>query len=800
MKVMFQHKQKKSQSLFIGIGLVSLQILATPAFCQQSVQVMQSERQKREAAAERALELFNEAQEQISQARYQEALTNLRNASNMLPPLAPQSAELQSRIYDSIAITLTELAREALVADQLNLARERLEEAFAYAPENNRVLKARAELYAAMGIKLDQNNKPVFPKGEAVTPRLTRSIVEVKNFMAEGEAFLETGQYDEAEKRFQQVLVVDPYNRTARRMLRKVYDSKMKHARAAKISTREERLMQLEANWESPIPQEVIASYQGAGVSPIEQTSSLSIERRLSQMIVPRVEFNQASITDVINFLNIRSRELDTSPDKKGFNFVSRIGPDVQTNDITMSVRDMPMLEVLRYACQLANVKFQIGEFAITVVPLTAETNQLITKEYLVRPDFLSRPSQVQTQEQPRRTRQVQLDKSLTTASVINVKQALEDRGVRFDAEGSSVVYSQATGRLTVRNTPQQIEIIDMLIGSDLEVVPQVMIETKFAEINQTQLEELSTAMNIVKDGNYTFSLGEPSPDNMQGLNNLDGLRTATAISPRSIDALLDKNRGVDNTPISNKANFSIYAVGYNFDIMIRALSQSNGFDILSAPKVIARSGERASIRIIRRFTYPIEYDKPEFPTSLTNNNTGSGGVQVLSIATPVVAPAFPAEFEEREVGVVLDVRPQVGPDNYTISLDLIPEITDFEGFINYGEPILNPLNPNRRTPLTENIINLPVFNTRTVRTSVQVFDGQTLVLGGLLREDTQKIDDKVPIIGDIPLIGRLFRSKIEKVLKKNLMIFVSPRLITPTGEFLNPTEKISSEQLRMLN
>jgi general secretion pathway protein D len=769
---------------------------------QEAARVVLTERQKREAAATRAQELFEEAQELISQSRYEEALTNLRNASSMLPPLAPRSAELQSRIYDSIAITLIELAREALVADQLNVARERLEEAFAYAPENPRVLRARSELYAAMGVELDKNNQTIWPEGAAVTPRLTRNIVEVKNLMAEGEAFMSTGQFDEAEKRFQQVLVVDPYNRSARKMLRKVYDNKMRHAYAAKISTREERLMDVNAAWESPIPQEVVASYQGAGVSPIDQSSAQSIERRLSQMIVPRVEFNQASISDVINFLNIRSKELDTAAEKKGFNFVSRIGPDTPTNDITMSVRDMPMLEVLRYACQLANVKFQIGEFAITIVPLTAETNQLITKEYLVRPDFLARPSQVTTQQTPRRTRQVQLDKNVTTASVINVKQALEDRGVRFDAEGSSVVYSQATGRLTVRNTPQQIEIIDMLIGSDLEVVPQVMIETKFVEINQSDLDELSTAMNIVKDGNYTYARSDTSPNNMDGFNNLDGLRTSSDLSPRSIDALLDKNRGIDSTPQSNKANFGIYAVGYNFDVMIRALSQKNGYDVLAAPKVIARSGERASIRIVRRFMYPIEYEKPEFPTSLDTTTTsgGGGGGLTTALATPVVAPAFPAEFAEKEVGVVLDVRPQVGPDNYSISMDLMPEITDFEGFINYGEPILNPLNPNPRTPLTENVINMPVFNTRTIRTSVQVFDGQTLVLGGLLREDTQKIEDKVPIVGDIPLLGRLFRSKVLKSLKKNLMIFVSPRLITPTGEFLNPVERISSEQLKMLN
>ncbi len=788
---------KPTVTIITLVGLAVLQSI--PAEAQTATQIVQNERQKREDAAVRAQELYNESVDLMAQNKYSEALPILRSASTLLPPLAPRSAELQARIYDSIAICLVELARESLVADDLNIARERLEEAYAYAPENSRVLRLRRELYAAMGVEVGPDNEVIWPEGAAVTPRLMRSIVEVKNLLSEGEAFLKTGQFDAAESKFQQVLVVDPYNRTARQMLRRVYDQKMRHARAAKLSTREERLTEVNAAWESPIPQEVVAAYQGGG-TVIDQSSTQSIERRLSQMIVPRVSFNQASIGDVINFLNIRSKELDPSPDKRGFNFVSRVG-DTETRDVTMTVTDMPMLEVLRYACQLANVKFQIGEFAITIVPLTAETNQLITKDYLVRPDFLTTSAARAEETGTGRRRRVQLQDNITTAGTLDVKQALISRGVSFDAAGSSVVYSSATGRLTVRNTPQQIEIIDMLIGSDLEVVPQVMIETKFTEINQSDLDEISTAMNVVKDGNYTYARGDLSDNNMNGLNNLNGLRTSLDLPTRSIDALLNANRGANTDPISNKLNFAVQAVGYNFDVMIRALSQKNGFDVLSAPKVIARSGERANIKIIRRFYYPSEYDKPEFPQNFNNTGGGGGGGGGgTQIATPVVAPSFPAEFEEKEVGVVLDVRPQVGPDNFTISMDLIPEVTEFEGFINYGEPILNPLNRNANLPLTPNIINMPVFNTRTIRTSVQVFDGQTLVLGGLLREDNQTINDKVPIVGDIPLIGRLFRSKVSRVIKKNLMIFVSPRLITPTGEFLNPIETLTLEQLKSLN
>ena len=90
---------------------------------------------------------------------------------------------------------------------------------------------------------------------------------------------------------------------------------------------------------------------------------------------------------------------------------------------------------------------------------------------------------------------------------------------------------------------------------------------------------------------------------------------------------------------------------------------------------------------------------------------------------------------------------------------------------------------------LTPNVINQPVFSTRKVTTSVSVYDGQTVVLGGLMREDVQKTEDKVPIIGDIPLVGRAFRTNTEQHTKKNLVIFVTAKIITPAGMPLNEEE-----------
>jgi general secretion pathway protein D len=122
-----------------------------------------------------------------------------------------------------------------------------------------------------------------------------------------------------------------------------------------------------------------------------------------------------------------------------------------------------------------------------------------------------------------------------------------------------------------------------------------------------------------------------------------------------------------------------------------------------------------------------------------------------------------------------------------------VPQVVEFEGFINYGSPIqtssTNALGQSVTNIITPNVINQPIFSTRKVTTSVSVQDGQTVLLGGLMREDVQKVEDKIPGLGDIPLFGRLFRSNVEQHLKTNLVMFVTARLINPAGEAVHPDE-----------
>jgi general secretion pathway protein D len=126
-------------------------------------------------------------------------------------------------------------------------------------------------------------------------------------------------------------------------------------------------------------------------------------------------------------------------------------------------------------------------------------------------------------------------------------------------------------------------------------------------------------------------------------------------------------------------------------------------------------------------------------------------------------------------LGPTLDVIPSVSSDGFTIQMTLIPSMTEFLGYDDPGR--FSVIAGASVAPVA-----LPRFRIRQVTTSAIVWDGQTVVLGGLISEKVAKVKDKVPMLGDIPLLGRLFRSESSSSSKKNLVIFVTPKIIDPAG------------------
>jgi general secretion pathway protein D len=163
---------------------------------------------------------------------------------------------------------------------------------------------------------------------------------------------------------------------------------------------------------------------------------------------------------------------------------------------------------------------------------------------------------------------------------------------------------------------------------------------------------------------------------------------------------------------------------------------------------------------------------------------------QITSI-TPGVSAITPS-VQQIETGPILDVVPDVLSDGYTINLTLIPSLIEFSGY--QTPPSLGSFSSSGL-----NVVLLPTalpeFSVREVTTTVNVWDGQTVVLGGLIQDEVMETKDQVPVIGDVPIIGRLFQSQTKNDIKRNLMIFVTATMIDPAGNRVHSDDELPFAQ-----
>ena len=205
---------------------------------------------------------------------------------------------------------------------------------------------------------------------------------------------------------------------------------------------------------------------------------------------------------------------------------------------------------------------------------------------------------------------------------------------------------------------------------------------------------------------------------------------------------------------------------GLNVGAKMHALDLADSTDILSAPRVTTLANEDAVIKMVTARYYPDEWNEPTLET-------------IANGTVPVFQPSIPSFGDATEEGIVLNVRPQV-EDNFTITLVMTPVIQQFVGWTDYSYRM--PLESEGVTRYYPNTLKKPIIEARTVETTVVSYDSETIVLGGVIKDRISMVDDQIPILGDIPLIGRLFQSKGRGSEKTSLLIFMTSRLIKPDG------------------
>jgi general secretion pathway protein D len=857
------HRRCGSVTLLVAVAL-SIFCLAN-AFAQNVDRIESKEAQRREAAVPVGASALAAGQVAMKEKNYTVAYEQFRTAVAFLPGDGHQQA------VDGFCQSGVKLAEEKIAegryAEAEYIVRDILSDR--YNPNCQPALQLLAHLQTP-----GYYNKTIGPKFIA-------KVEEVKKLLTEADGYYQSGRYDLAFKKYEQVLALDPYNTAARNGEEKIDNTKYQYNQQAYNETRARQLWEVEKGWEEPVKQ------YGKNVGPLAETfqrtsaGTAQITNKLNSIIIPHIEFRDASIREAIDFLRQQAAANDTSTEgKKGVDIVLRLtplgqiaGPPTAVQPapspmeaapaagapagaaatpiplapvaapavvaappispanarITITLNQIPLGEALRYIASQAGLKVKVDPYAVSIIPLNEQSNDLVTKEYRVPPGFITttvNPGASSLNAPATRVggggTAVGTVESTGGQQLINregAKEFLLSQGVPFPP-GASANFLPQSSRLIVRNTEDNLELVDALVEqANVSGPKQVEIESKFVEINQNNLKELGFDWLLGQfnvGNNKVFGSGGTSgtgttvnPADYPFVNPATGVPVGQfpvtagnrsgnfAISANAIDALLFPALGATSTA---PAFFGLAGVFTDpqFQVVIRALNQKKGIDLLSAPRVTTKSGQRAVIEIVREFRYPTQFQPPQIPQTVGSTSGTVGGTTTVPIT-----PTTPTAFETRNTGVTLEVEPVVGPDGVTIDLNLVPQVVEFEGFINYGSPILAPpaVNPitgtllTSSTVLTPNVINQPIFSSRKVTTSVSVWDGQTVVLGGLMREDVQKVEDRTPIIGDIPLVGRLFRTNTDQHIKTNLVIFVTARLVNPAGQPINQPGEEEEEQ-----
>ena len=358
--------------------------------------------------------------------------------------------------------------------------------------------------------------------------------------------------------------------------------------------------------------------------------------------------------------------------------------------------------------------------------------------------------------------------------------------GVPFPRK-ASIKYIPSLAKIFVANTAENLAQFEKVL-SLINVVPhQVEIEARFVEITQKDIEEVGLEWLLTdtweiaqKKGSAGMPLSSRERIQIKENSSRGGFTGANRYLAVDNETEKDvkaasRSFGIDNFA-GSIMSISTILTNPELTMVLHLLEQSGQANLLSAPKITTLSGEEAHIRVVREFIYPTEFSVT--PATGAGNDGGNGAV--------IGGIVEPGGFETRDVGVILEVRPEVSEEGNIITLRLRPEVVEEPIWHDYGSIIIMPDG-------TENTLAMPMpfFHTRAIETTISIYDQATVVMGGMITENMRTIDDKIPFLGDVPLLGALFRSKSQYSEKRNLLIFVTARLVDPAGQPVKKAEDI---------
>ncbi len=648
-------------------------------------------------------------------------------------------------------------------------------------------------------IKANQNYNTSL---EGILPNNNAKKIKHDILIKKAEILMKNRRFIPAKENAEQALIINPYSPKAMDVLSKIYKKLYKIAKMRRENDLIER--ESEVNWK--FNEQIASSTSTRAVSKdsviVNDTSSNKILKKLRQIVFSAIAFDKAKIGDVVQYFSKRSKKLDP----EGINIILTLSNDQKQEIplVSMTLSKIPMYEAIKYLCLQTGLQFKIEEKGVVIGG--ENINALETRFFSVRAELMSQISDgatdTETDDNPfgggsgggfedTFDTESSIEKREDSDSTVALKDYFKTRGISFPGN-STIVYDKRARKIVVKNTPDNLLRLEQLLRALDIVTPLVLIESKVLKVSVSALEELGFDVNLVQrintNANTVSKNSIEMPDSVLRFWT-DGEEHQNSSGWNSISPA-DKGASVFTGEILPKIFKDSSGNAYDLNATVTALDRSKRAENLSAPKVIAKSGDTAIIKMVEVHRFPESYTEPvmdvESTTTTTNLATG------VSSSSSNVTMTFPRpEFgDETDVGIVLEVTPTVAPNHYTITLEVNTSVLDLDTTSSgYGSKeakngfLLYTFSYQIDGDYLSSDLKMPILRKDEIRTNVKMYDGETIVLGGMLEEKKYSRDDRTPLWGDIPIIGRAFSSKFDQEDKVNMLIFMTSRLINNDGK-----------------
>lgn len=468
----------------------------------------------------------------------------------------------------------------------------------------------------------------------------------------------------------------------------------------------------------------------------IEPTAEVA----LAETTVPGTitfSFKDADIRNVLRLIAAKS----------GINIV--YGPEV-TGVVNMELKDVPWEQALGLVLDLNGYAYQREGNVIKVL-----RKEDISKEPLSTEVFI-------------------LNYATATEAVKAIEQMLTERGsIKTDARSNTII---------VTDVPANINKIEAILDRLDSRTPQVLIETKIVEINNAKEKDLGLKWTSLKE--YTVGLQSPTRTyrairrggkgvwddaseqvDTEGVTDttttsstqtsgqgtvttitgdpITGTLTSATQTDTASSALADSLASSISKTLSStllKADIrSAVLSAADFELVLSALESQTDVNLISNPRILTANNETAKIKVVQ------EYPIPRYTFDTTTSTFTIAG------------------FDFKDIGVTFDVTPIISPDGY-ITMQIKPHTSVLLGTI--------PFTASGST------VNVPLIGVKEADAKLVIKSGDTLAVGGLVDEDKSTVITKIPLLGDLPILGRLFRHENVDNVKKDIIFFITATII----------------------